>query len=84
MIVSANPDKKNISCFSSVSKTHHEKIDASKWCAALKEKFGGRGGGKPTNSQWAGIYQSAQTVLLRAAKNLQVAHLLRGMRIKPI
>ena len=25
MIVSANPDKKNISCFSSVSKTHHEK-----------------------------------------------------------
>ena len=27
-----------------------------------------------------GIYQSAQTVLLRAAKNLQVAHLLRGMQ----
>ena len=53
IIVSANPDK-NISCFASVSKTHHEKIDASKWCAALKEKYGGRGGGKPTNSQWAG------------------------------
>jgi alanyl-tRNA synthetase len=54
MIVAVNTAKNNISCFSSVGKSHHEKIDASKWCNALKDKFGGRGGGKPTNSQWSG------------------------------
>ena len=54
VIVKNNTAKNNISCFSSVGKSHHEKIDASKWCNALKDKFGGRGGGKPTNSQWSG------------------------------
>ncbi len=75
MIVAVNTAKNNISCFSSVGKSHHEKIDASKWCNALKDKFGGRGGGKPTNSQWSGDLSVGADVVVAICKEFAASSL---------